>query len=84
MAPDLFRDAPSRLPLGDGAALLGGFARPAEAALLRALAAVAEAAPFRHMVTPGGHRMSVAMTNCGAVDWVTDRQRINLTFRRAL
>ena len=73
MVPDLFWDAPSRLPLGDGAVLLGGFARPAEAALLRALAAVADAAPFRRMVTPGGHRMSVAMTNCGAVGWVTDR-----------
>ena len=73
VAPDLFWDAPSRLVLGDGAVLLGGFACPVEAALLRALAAVADAAPFRHMVTPGGHRMSVAMTNCGAVGWVTDR-----------
>jgi alkylated DNA repair protein (DNA oxidative demethylase) len=25
------------------------------------------------MVTPGGYRMSVAMTNCGALGWVTDR-----------
>src|SRR2546425_12941600 len=25
------------------------------------------------MVTPGGHRMSVAMTSCGAAGWVTDR-----------
>jgi len=25
------------------------------------------------MVTPGGHQMSVAMTNCGGVGWVTDR-----------
>ena len=30
-------------------------------------------APFRHMVTPGGHQMSVAMTNCGSAGWVTDR-----------
>ena len=30
-------------------------------------------APFRHMVTPGGFRMLVAMTNCGACGWVTDR-----------
>ncbi len=73
VAPDLFWDAPSRLVLGDGAVLLGGFACQEGAALLRALAAVAEAAPFRHMVTPGGHCMSVAMTNCGAVGWVTDR-----------
>jgi alkylated DNA repair protein (DNA oxidative demethylase) len=25
------------------------------------------------MVTPGGHQMSVAMTNCGNAGWVTDR-----------
>jgi len=73
MTPDLFQEAPRDLPLGAGAVLLGGFARPVEAALLRALAAVVDAAPFRHMVTPGGHRMSVAMTNCGTVGWVTDR-----------
>ena len=74
MTPDLFEEAPRELPLGDGAMLLGVFALPVEAALLRALAAVVEAAPFRHMVTPGGHRMSVAMTNCGAVGWVTDQR----------
>jgi alkylated DNA repair protein (DNA oxidative demethylase) len=34
---------------------------------------VVEAAPFRHMLTPNGRRMSVAMTNCGAVGWVSDR-----------
>lgn len=73
MTPDLFQEAPRDLPLGDGAVLLDGFARPVEGALLQALAAVVDAAPFRHMVTPGGHRMSVAMTNCGAVGWVTDR-----------
>ena len=25
------------------------------------------------MSTPGGHQMSVAMTNCGNAGWVTDR-----------
>jgi alkylated DNA repair protein (DNA oxidative demethylase) len=74
MTPDLFEALPPRdLPLADGAVLLGGFARPAEAALLAALNRVIAAAPFRHMVTPGGHRMSVAMTSCGAAGWVTDR-----------
>jgi alkylated DNA repair protein (DNA oxidative demethylase) len=33
---------------------------------------IAEAAPFRHMVTPSGHQMSVAMTNSGAAGWVSD------------
>jgi alkylated DNA repair protein (DNA oxidative demethylase) len=46
---------------------------PAEVALLKALDRVVEKSPFRHMVTPGGFRMSVAMTNCGALGWVTDR-----------
>lgn len=73
MTPDLFEEAPRDLPLGDGAVLLGDFARPVEAALLHALTAVVDAAPFRHMITPGGHRMSVAMTNCGTAGWVTDR-----------
>src|SRR6202012_4673791 len=38
-----------------------------------ALRGVVEQAPFRHMSTPGGHQMSVAMTNCGTAGWVTDR-----------
>ena len=60
--------------LADGAALLHGFAREEAAALLAAIGEIAAAAPFRHMVTPGGFRMSVAMTNCGAAGWVTDRR----------
>jgi alkylated DNA repair protein (DNA oxidative demethylase) len=53
--------------------LLRGFASARETALLAALQRVVAAAPFRHMVTPGGYRMSVAMTNCGALGWVSDR-----------
>ena len=41
---------------------------------MSAVARVAGRAPFRHMVTPGGLRMSVAMTNCGAAGWITDRR----------
>jgi len=73
MIPDLFEEARRDLPLADGAVLLGGFAEPVEAPLLAALGQVVAAAPFRRMITPGGHRMSVAMTNCGAAGWVTDR-----------
>lgn len=54
--------------------LLGGFALSVEKPLLAALAAVAKAAPFRRMVTPGGFAMSVAMTNCGPAGWITDRR----------
>ena len=64
--------APRRV-LGKDAALLPCFAALTSAELLAALAPVLEAAPFRHMVTPGGHRMSVAMTSAGTRGWVTDR-----------
>jgi alkylated DNA repair protein (DNA oxidative demethylase) len=59
--------------LAEGAWLLRGFALPMQAAVLGALREVTAAAPFRNMVTLGGYRMSVAMTNCGALGWVTDR-----------
>ena len=73
MIPDLFEDLPREVPLAAGAVLLGAFARPFDGALMEALSAVAEQAAFRHMLTPGGRRMSVAMTNCGALGWVSDR-----------
>jgi alkylated DNA repair protein (DNA oxidative demethylase) len=59
--------------LGSGAVILNGFALETETKLISDMQACAEAAPFRHMVTPGGFRMSVAMTNCGALGWITDR-----------
>lgn len=52
--------------------LLRGFARPVERELIADINAIVVQAPFRHMVTPGGHSMSVAMTNCGGIGWVTD------------
>ncbi len=60
-------------PLADGARLLRGFTMAETPMLLAALETVAAVAPFRHMITPGGFRMSVAMTNCGRVGWVSDR-----------
>jgi len=71
---ELFADLPARdLVLGPGAVLLGGFAKPSDRALLAALRDVLSISPFRHMITPGGFTMSVAMTNCGEAGWVTDR-----------
>jgi alkylated DNA repair protein (DNA oxidative demethylase) len=52
--------------------LLRGFALPDDVRLRGDVLAVAAAAPFRHMQTPGGFTMSVAMTNCGALGWVSD------------
>ena len=74
MHRDLFdtNDATPR-QLGPGAMMLRGFALADEAALVAAVQHVVAEAPLRHMVTPGGLRMSVAMTNCGALGWVTDR-----------
>jgi alkylated DNA repair protein (DNA oxidative demethylase) len=59
--------------LRDGAVLLRGRALGVDAALLAAIEAIARRSPFRRMVTPGGFQMSVAMTNCGRVGWITDR-----------
>jgi alkylated DNA repair protein (DNA oxidative demethylase) len=77
LTADLFeRVADTRPPreiMADSAVLLRGFAQPFETDLIAALRAIVEQAPFRHMVTPGGHQMSVAMTNCGDRGWVTDR-----------
>lgn len=76
-SPDLFdADMPGNRneALAPGAWLLHGFALERMPALLAALERVTTAAPFRHMQTPGGLRMSVAMTNCGALGWVSDRR----------
>ena len=68
-APELRDEA-----LADGAVVLRGFALDRVEALRADVARVAAAAPFRHLVTPGGFRMSVAMTNCGELGWVSDRR----------
>ncbi|MFT6581328.1 MAG: alkylated DNA repair protein (DNA oxidative demethylase) [Alphaproteobacteria bacterium] len=57
-----------------GASLLRGFASPIAPALLESIAEISSGAPFRHMMTPGGRPMSVALTNCGAAGWVTDER----------
>ena len=77
MAPGLFDDTAlaieARETLAPGARWLRGFGLVEERALIAALDRVVSAAPFRHMVTPGGFRMSVAMTNCGTLGWISER-----------
>ncbi len=84
MTPDLFDSiepgrsghpptGQSAESLGPGALVLRGFALPIETALLECVQRIVVQAPLRHMLTPGGHRMSVAMTNCGALGWISDR-----------
>ncbi len=69
---DLF-DVETRQTLREGAVLLRGRALPVDTKLLAAIETITAQAPLRRMVTPGGFEMSVAMTNCGRVGWVTDR-----------
>jgi len=76
MSGDLFEsDAGVELQqyLAAGAVLLRGFATAESAALAADLRRVLARAPFRHMVTPGGLSMSVAMSNCGSYGWVSER-----------
>lgn len=68
---EIARDV-GRVTMAKGAVLLRAAALPFESDLLTALADVTAASPFRHMVTPGGRKMSVAMTNCGTAGWVSD------------
>ncbi|MES2720373.1 MAG: DNA oxidative demethylase AlkB [Pseudomonadota bacterium] len=76
MTDDLFGEPVRRdhEMLGPGALLLHGFALAEQDAVLAAVSAVIAAAPLRHMITPGGFRMSVAITNCGHLGWISDRR----------
>jgi DNA oxidative demethylase len=76
--PDLFSaagilDDPRHEAIAQGAALLRGYALPFMTDILASLEAITAQAPFRHMTTPWGAVMSVAMTNCGEAGWLTDR-----------
>lgn len=78
----LFDDASStdaREELAPGAWVLRGFALDGAERLLTQIERIAAAAPFRNLLTPGGQRMSVAMTNCGAVGWFSDRRDYRYT-----
>ncbi|GBO84981.1 alpha-ketoglutarate-dependent dioxygenase AlkB [Marinobacter adhaerens] len=77
MNHDLFDDlAPDRATehLMDGALVIRQFALPNAESLMEGIEKVTSEAPFRHMKTPGGHSMSAAMSCCGNLGWVTDRQ----------
>lgn len=78
MSADLFGALAAQLPqeesLGEGAVLMRGFAANEADVLWRGVQAIVAAAPFRHLITPGGFRMSVAMSNCGSLGWVSDRR----------
>jgi len=75
---DLFAGERWVEPLGPGAALLGGFALERADALIAQIHALSAVSPFRHMETRSG-RMSAALTNCGAMGWVSDRSGYRYT-----
>ena len=57
--------------MAPGAVLLHGFARDEAGTLLQAIESVLQQAPLRHWQTPGGYTMSVGMSNCGPLGWVS-------------
>src|SRR5690606_23384899 len=68
-------DAGARVEtLAPGAVVLRGFALEHADEIGRAVADIAAVAPFRRMTTPGNRRMSVEMTNCGPLGWVSDHR----------
>lgn len=72
----LFDDHPFQCScerLEEGAVLLRGFVASEASTLVEEARTIEQAAPFRQLVTPGGYTMSVAMTNCGRLGWVSDR-----------
>ena len=74
---DLLSELPTsrtREPIGDGAVVLRGAAAARASEVVRTVECICATAPFRHLTTPGGHIMSVAMTNCGELGWVSDRR----------
>ena len=60
--------------LAPGALLLPGAALDDAPTLLAAIRDVLAQAPLRQMLTRGGFKMSVAMSNCGALGWISDRR----------
>lgn len=77
---DLFENTEMQtLAFADGALLLPKFCLPNEAQIVTDLNHILSLSPLRHMVTPGGYSMSVAMTNCGALGWVLDKKGYRYT-----
>lgn len=68
-----------RIAIGHQACVLRGFALRWESDLLRQVQELVQRAPFRHLRTPGGRQMQVAMTNCGDFGWYSDQRGYRYT-----
>lgn len=53
--------------------MVPAFALASEEAMRSSLEGVVETSPLHHTETSGGHRMFVAITNCGDLGWISDR-----------
>lgn len=77
MTRDLFETPPaadtSCWPITSGALVLHKFACTQAQALMTGVDQITTQAPLRHLQTPGGRAMSVAMSNCGSWGWTSDR-----------
>ena len=72
---DLFENVqPNKLQITKHTYLLKSYALANEKTLLMDMLQIVNQAPLRQMVTKMGFVMSAAMTNCGALGWVSDRQ----------
>ncbi|MFZ2267777.1 MAG: DNA oxidative demethylase AlkB [Azonexus sp.] len=72
MSGDLFATQRRAERLGPGTVLLHAFACAEAGAVLGEIEKIIALAPFRRMQTPGGHHLSVAMSNCGELGWLSD------------
>ncbi len=73
MNHNLFTEIDARIQIAPGAVLLEGYALENDAEILAAIKRVESASPFRRMLTPNGRYMSISVTSCGVVGWVSDR-----------
>jgi DNA oxidative demethylase len=65
--------------IGEGAVLFHGRLTEQADEIVAAIREIAAESPFRHLITPGGHRMSVSMTSCGELGWMSDRKGYRYT-----
>lgn len=75
---DLFSDVTEKPVwseiLGPGSMLFHAFAIRYAEVVFSDLQKIAQQAAFRQMITPGGFQMSVSITNCGELGWISDRK----------
>lgn len=65
--------------IGEQAVVLKGFAISHVQQVLALITDIEKQSPFRHMMTTRGFIMSVGLTNCGKLGWVSDRKGYRYT-----